>query len=127
MKMYPARLAMICIALSLPVAGYADNFDYNHTTAIAPDFFTADQSAAGIIGRDALSDDGGTVGEVADVIFDESGTVRGYIVDVGGFLGLDSRSLYIPKALAEVRIDGIVVQLVIDMPVGELKDDAKLD
>ena len=44
MTMYPVRLAMICAALSLPVAGYADNFDYDHTTAIAPDFFNADQA-----------------------------------------------------------------------------------
>ena len=127
MTMYPVRLAMICAALSLPVAGYADNFDYDHTTAIAPDFFNADQSAAGIIGKAAMSDDGGTVGEVTDVIFDETGMVRGYIVDVGGFLGIDSRPLYVPKALTEIRIDGIVVQLVIDMPVGALKEDAKTD
>jgi len=43
---------------------------------------------AASIGQSAVALDGETVGEVSDVITDESETVVGYLVDSGGFPAL---------------------------------------
>lgn len=124
---HPIKMVLLCGMLISPVAVYAEGFDYNDIAPVPPDYFKANEHAAGIIGQRAVTRQGDDVGDVVDVVFDDSNKVRGYIVDVGGFFGIDATPLYIPGTVAKVRIDGVAADLVIDMLAADLKEDAKLD
>jgi len=118
---------LICATLVLPVQSLAQGFDYNDVATVDPETFAANQHATGIIGKTAMSSDGRDVGEVVDIVFDDTDAVRGYIVDVGGFLGLDPTPLYIPSSLASIRIDGANADLELDMLADDVATDARLD
>lgn len=118
---------LICATLVLPVQSLAQGFDYNDVATVDPETFAANQLVTGIIGKTAMSSDGRDVGEVVDIVFDDTDAVRGYIVDVGGFLGLDPTALYIPSSLASIRIDGANADLELDMLADDVATDARLD
>jgi hypothetical protein len=51
--------------------------------------------AHGILGRDVKSAAGENMGRIVDVIVDRGGTVRGAVIDFGGFLGVGSRKIVV--------------------------------
>lgn len=67
------------------------------------------------------------MGDVRDVITDETGTVVGYLVDSGGFLGLGETHVFVPKDQGVVRVDGISVELVIQLEAAVFRTDVRLD
>ncbi|KQT09938.1 photosystem reaction center subunit H [Methylobacterium sp. Leaf399] len=47
-----------------------------------------------------------TIGEIADIVLDESSTIKAWIVGVGGFLGIGTKYVAIdPSALKLTRVD----------------------
>lgn len=87
----------------------------------------AEQSAAALIGRRVVTQDDVRVGEVTDVIYDDNLTVRGYLIKVGGFLGIDASSVFLPTSRAIVRVDGVLVELVLDILAAEIQEIAHDD
>ena len=51
--------------------------------------------ARGILGRDVKSAAAENMGRIVDVIVDRAGTVRGAVIDFGGFLGVGSRKIVV--------------------------------
>ncbi|MBJ6126998.1 PRC-barrel domain-containing protein [Microvirga splendida] len=61
--------------------------------------------ASDLIGRNVFGPEGEDVGEISDVIIDQSGRIRGYVLSVGGTFGIGDRKVAVsPYAL---RIDPI--------------------
>lgn len=119
--------AILAALLLQPIAGRADDVDLGHVFTVTNGTFTADRHAGGIVGHRAVAQGNEVVGDVTDIVFDETLTVAGYVVDVGGFLGLDATPLFVPDDLASIRIDGSAVELVIGMAAAELTTDARID
>jgi uncharacterized protein YrrD len=116
------------IALAIvPLAALAQSIDYTSIYTVTPEEFPTQQRMAAIIGQSAVSKDDHTVGEVSDVITDENQTVVGYLVDSGGYLDFGKKHVFVPKDQAIVRVDGISVELVIQLDATEFNDDVRLD
>jgi sporulation protein YlmC with PRC-barrel domain len=59
--------------------------------------------AENLMGMTVLSDDGERIGEVQDLIFDESEQITGVVVGVGGFLGIGEKRVGLNWEQAEVQ------------------------
>jgi sporulation protein YlmC with PRC-barrel domain len=64
-----------------------------------------DLSAENLIGQAIYSPEEETVGEVGDVIFDQSGGIEAVVVDVGGFLGMGEKPVAIQFDALNVQKD----------------------
>jgi PRC-barrel domain len=53
------------------------------------------RDAHGVLGRDVRSPTNEDMGHIVDVIVDRTGTVRGAVIDFGGFLGVGSRKIVV--------------------------------
>ncbi len=49
--------------------------------------------ASKVRGSDVLGPDNQKIGDVSDILFDQSGKIDGYVVSVGGFLGVGSKEV----------------------------------
>ncbi len=127
MKQHAQTFAAICVAITFPLSAFAQDFNYDNVAQVQSDQFDADQSAAALIGHRAVAQGDVDVGNVLDVIHDEGMMVRGYIVDVGGFLGIDATPVFFPSNRATVRIDGIAIELVLDIGAPDLREIARAD
>lgn len=66
------------------------------SSATAPSVTVIDAvDAHGILGRDVRSPANEDMGRIVDVIVDRSGSVRGAVIDFGGFLGVGSRKIVV--------------------------------
>ncbi|MBV8472083.1 MAG: PRC-barrel domain-containing protein, partial [Hyphomicrobiales bacterium] len=58
----------------------------------APNFITLDNSSdmlsSNIVGLDVRNDQNASIGKIQDIAFDNSKALKGYILSVGGFLGI---------------------------------------
>lgn len=79
-----------------------------------------------ILGANAVSSDGETVGNVEDFLLDEHHRVVGLVVSVGGFLGIGDRDIAIPLHAAAVvpapaaQDRGILDGGILAEPVGDV-------
>lgn len=122
------KRTIIAITLALvPLGAQAQGFDYKSIYTVAPKEFPTRQRMAGIIGQSAVSRDGQTVGEVSDVITDENDTVVGYLIDSGGILGFGDKHVFVPKDQVIVRVDGVAVELIIQVDAAVFNTDVRLD
>ncbi|MBL8590915.1 MAG: PRC-barrel domain-containing protein [Methylobacteriaceae bacterium] len=64
-----------------------------------------DMRVSTLIGLNIKNAANETIGEIEDIIIDESNTLKGYIVSVGGFLGLGER--HVAVAPADVKMSRI--------------------
>ena len=63
-----------------------------------------------------------TIGQVADVVFDGSRTIKAFIVSVGGFLGIGAKYVAIdPSALQLTRVDDRTLKAVIETNRDQLR------
>lgn len=62
-------------------------------------------AASDVIGKKVANADGDAVATIADLLIDEKGTVQQVILDVGGFLGLGSKSVAIDVRRLQPRGD----------------------
>jgi hypothetical protein len=53
-------------------------------------------------GTDVIGPDGVKIGDVSDVLFDKDGKVIGYVVGVGGFLGIGAKNVALEPAAFQV-------------------------
>jgi len=55
---------------------------------------TGDQwLSSSFIGMDVVGPDDGKIGDIVDILFDKNGNVVGYVVGVGGFLGIGQKNV----------------------------------
>lgn len=53
-------------------------------------------------GTDVVGTDNAKIGDVSDILFDKDGKIEAYVVSVGGFLGVGSKSVAIAPSAFEV-------------------------
>jgi hypothetical protein len=77
----------------------------------APHFVTVDPSdmlSSRVVGVNITDPSNNDVGKIADIVFDGSHRVKGYIVSVGGFLGMDVHYVVVdPKSLSVAYDNGV--------------------
>ncbi|OWY08871.1 hypothetical protein B6V73_20015 [Thioclava sp. JM3] len=61
------------------------------------------------------------------MITDDAETVVEYLVGSGGFLGIGEKHVFVPKDQTVVKIDGISVELVIQLDAAGFRIDIRLD
>lgn len=119
-------LPALALAAFASVAA-AQEPDLSTVFAIGDTPFPRSQSVATMIGQDVVSLEGDKVAVVTDVILDEGKHLVGYVVDAGGFLGIDGTSAFVPADKMTLRIDGVAVEFVLSMDSASFRTDVKLD
>ncbi len=74
----------------------------------APRFITlqqADMLSSNVVGTDVYDYADHDIGKISDVAFDSSKAVKGYIVSVGGFLGMGTRYVAVDQDSVKVKYD----------------------
>jgi hypothetical protein len=66
------------------------------------------QLVSRFIGMDIVEQNGKKVGDVIDVLFDRDGKIAGYVVAIGGFLGIGAKPVALSPSLFEIipGVDG---------------------
>ena len=63
-----------------------------------------------------------TIGEIADIVLDESSTIKAWVVGVGGFLGIGTKYVAVdPSALKLTRVDDKTLKATIDTNKDQLR------
>ncbi|MBN2629282.1 MAG: PRC-barrel domain-containing protein [Rhodobacteraceae bacterium] len=115
------------LVMALTSAAHAQTRDTSALFRIGDLPFPRSQSAAAMIGQDVVSLEGDKLGKVGDVILDEQQRLIGYVVDAGGFLGLDATPVFVPVDRMTMRIDGVAVEFVLQMDSVGFRSDVMLD
>ncbi len=74
----------------------------------APHFVSVndlDVLSSRVVGVDIYDPSNNDIGKIQDIVFDGSNAIKGYIVSVGGFLGMDSRYVVVAPDLLKVSYD----------------------
>lgn len=58
--------------------------------------------SSNFVGTDVLGPDGAKIGDVHDVLFEKNGQVVGYVVGVGGFLGIGAKNVALSPSSFQV-------------------------
>ncbi|HVV63629.1 MAG TPA: PRC-barrel domain-containing protein [Pseudolabrys sp.] len=74
-------------------------------------------------GTDVVGSDDKKIGDVSDILFDKSGKIEAYVISVGGFLGMGSKSVALAPTSFEVvpATNGGSPKLKLSMSKDELK------
>ena len=74
-----------------------------------PSFITVnndDRLSTNVDGLDVYNGQNENIGKIQDVVFDKEGKVTGYILSVGGFLGLGTRYVAVDPGSVSIAYDG---------------------
>jgi sporulation protein YlmC with PRC-barrel domain len=76
--------------------------------AAAPQFVSlqnSDMLTSNVVGLDIYDTAGHDIGKIQDVAFDESKAVKGYVLSVGGFLGMGAHYVVVDTSSVKVKYD----------------------
>jgi sporulation protein YlmC with PRC-barrel domain len=95
------RLGIIALsATALAGAALAD--------AASPQFVSLqpqDMLSSNVVGLDIMDSAGHDIGKIQDVAFDQSKAVKGYVLSVGGFLGMGAHYVVVDTSSVKVAYD----------------------
>jgi sporulation protein YlmC with PRC-barrel domain len=97
--MRKSTIALVALA-SLPVAAFAQ--------ASMTHFQTLSQGAmlsSNVVGLDVYDNANNDIGKIQDVAFDESKAMKGYVLSVGGFLGMGTHYVAVDANSVKVKYD----------------------
>ncbi|MCJ2137736.1 PRC-barrel domain-containing protein [Methylobacterium sp. J-026] len=81
-----------------------------------------DMVASKLIGTSVVNGAAETIGQIADIVLDQKGAVKSWVIGVGGFLGLGSKYVAVdPSVLKLDRTDGKSLQARIDTTKDQLR------
>jgi sporulation protein YlmC with PRC-barrel domain len=103
-----------------PAASSETGSAANTITAQKPDEWLATK----LRGTSVLGSDGVKIGSVDDILFDRSGSIKGLVIGVGGFLGIAAKDVAIPFKQFQVvpGTDGKADVLTLSMTKEQLTD-----
>ena len=99
---------------STPPANMSDQPTTEHKTSAAdvpskgPSFIDVPDSAMlseNVVGLDVYNSENNDIGKIHDVIFDKDNKVTGYILSVGGFLGMGTHYVAVDPAAVNINYD----------------------
>jgi sporulation protein YlmC with PRC-barrel domain len=76
--------------------------------ATAPHFVTldkADMLSSNVVGLDVYDNSNNNIGTIKDVAYDGSKAVKGYVLSVGGFLGMGAHYVAVDTDAVKVKYD----------------------
>ncbi|MBW0003577.1 MAG: PRC-barrel domain-containing protein [Hyphomicrobiales bacterium] len=94
--------AILAITLATALTGVA------FAETAAPKFITPQSNdfvSSRVVGLDVYDNSNHDIGKIQDVVFDQSMAVKGYILSVGGFLGLGERYVAVDPSSVAVKFD----------------------
>jgi sporulation protein YlmC with PRC-barrel domain len=101
-----------------PTTAQTTSADANRPAALNAD---GSMNASKVVGVNVINNANDTVGEISEVLLDDSGKVSGVVVDVGGFLGIGTHPVKLAwKQVKMVNKDG-KLQAVVNMDKAALK------
>jgi uncharacterized protein YrrD len=65
----------------------------------------ADVLSSNVVGVDVYDNASNDIGKIQDVVFDSSKALKGYIVSVGGFLGMGTRYVAVDPDSVKIKYD----------------------
>ena len=74
-----------------------------------PSFITVnndDRLSTNVDGLDVYNGQNENIGKIQDVVFDKDGKVTGYILSIGGFLGMGTRYVAVDPNSVSITYDG---------------------
>jgi len=77
--------------------------------------------ASKILDSDAYTTDGTKIGDVSDLVLDETNKVTAVVVGVGGFLGIDETYVAIPVSKISYKYDSNKMKVIAAVTKDELK------
>ncbi len=102
----------VIAATALAGAAFAQNATTKETPQptpnATPNFITldnADMLSSNVVGLDVRNDQNNDIGKIQDVAFDSSKSVKGYILSVGGFLGIGTHYVAVQPEAVMIRYD----------------------
>ncbi len=78
-------------------------------------------------GTDVLGPDNRKIGDVSDILFDQSGKVDAFVVSVGGFLGMGSKEVAMAPDSFQVSKEGETLKLKTSLTKDQLKQAANFE
>ncbi len=96
------RKTMLALTLSTALAGIA------LAETAAPKFITPQSNdfiSSRVVGLDVYDNANHDIGKIQDIVFDPSMSIKGYILSVGGFLGLGERYVAVDPSSVAVKYD----------------------
>ena len=93
---------ILALALSSALTGIA------LAQTAGPKFITPqskDFISSRVVGLDVYDSSNHDIGKIQDIVFDSSMTIKGYIVSVGGFLGMGERYVAVDPSSVAVKYD----------------------
>ncbi|MBV9434329.1 MAG: PRC-barrel domain-containing protein [Hyphomicrobiales bacterium] len=94
--------AILAITLASALTGVA------FAETAAPKFITPQSNdfvSSRVVGLDVYDNSNHDIGKIQDIVFDQSMAVKGYILSVGGFLGLGERYVAVDPSSVAVKFD----------------------
>ncbi|MBV8426156.1 MAG: PRC-barrel domain-containing protein [Hyphomicrobiales bacterium] len=94
--------AILAITLATALTGVA------FAETAAPKFITPQSNdfvSSRVVGLDVYDNSNHDIGKIQDIVFDQSMAVKGYILSVGGFLGLGERYVAVDPSSVAVKFD----------------------
>jgi len=114
-------LSVLAVSAVAGAAAMAQNATPNTTTMTpaanaspmassqsAPNFMSlqnGDMLSSNVVGLDIRNDQNSDIGKIQDVAFDGSKSVKGYILSVGGFLGIGTHYVAVEPDSVVIRYD----------------------
>ncbi|MBV9589329.1 MAG: PRC-barrel domain-containing protein [Hyphomicrobiales bacterium] len=93
---------ILAFALSTALTGVAI------AQTAGPKFITPQSNdfvSSRVVGLDIYDNSNHNIGKIQDIVFDNSKTIKGYILSVGGFLGMGERYVAVDPSSVAVKYD----------------------
>jgi hypothetical protein len=97
------RPSLLIAIPALIVAGAAASFAQNSSHTISVE--SADRLSTNVVGLEIYDGQKNDVGKIQDVVWADGKTLKGYILSVGGFLGMGTRYVAVDPAVVNVQYD----------------------
>ena len=95
-----------------------------------PSFVTAqrgDMLGSNLVGVEVYNRGGEDIGEIKDVIIADKSTIRGVVISVGGFLGMNAHYVAVAPAALDVRSENGKWRVTLDATKDQLKAAPQVD
>ena len=93
-------IAVPAFVLAGAVSSFAQSA--NHTISVD----NADRLTTNIVGLEIYDGQKNDVGKIQDIVLGDGKTLKGYILSVGGFLGMGTRYVAVDPSVVDIQYDG---------------------
>jgi sporulation protein YlmC with PRC-barrel domain len=97
------RASIVAATICMTIGGVAIAQD-----AAAPRFINVDPTdmlSSNVVGLDVYDHSKNDIGKIQDLVLDKSKTLKGYVLSVGGFLGMGSHYVTVDPAAVAINYD----------------------